>query len=66
MCMQALSVGLHEEAEGGGQVAQLRCELQQRSGQVQKLHADLEFNQEELQDLQRHCQSLEVLMTSSS
>ena len=59
-CMQALSQSSPGEGESSAQVQQLCGELQQRSGQVKKLNADLEYNQEELQDLQRHCRSLEV------
>ena len=58
--MQALSQRSPEEGEDSTRVQQLCSELQQRAGQVKKLNADLEYNQEELQDLQRHCRSLEV------
>lgn len=61
MAMQALRESSPEEGAGGARIQQLLSELQQRTGQVQKLHADLEYTQEELQDLQRHCQSLEVV-----
>ena len=60
LSMQALSLSSFEQGEGRAQLEQLRSELQQRSGQVQKLSADLDYSQEELQDLQRHCRSLEV------
>ena len=59
--MQALSEGLAGEGGHNDQVEQLRSELQQRTGQLQKLNADLEYSQEELKDLQRHCRSLEVV-----
>lgn len=62
--MQALSLSVPEQGEDRAQVKQLRSELQQRSGQVKKLNADLEYNQEELQELQRHCHSLEVMHCS--
>ena len=52
--MQAGQEGASLEEE------ELRSQLQQRSGQVLKLSADLEYTQTELQDLQRHCHSLEV------
>ena len=64
--MQALSHRQAEEGENSTQLQQLCSELQQRAGQVKKLNADLEYNQEELQDLQRHCRSLEVQHTSPS
>ena len=62
--MQALRQRSAEVGEGSSQVQQLRSELQQRAGQVKKLNADLEYNQEELQDLQNHCRSLEVPLPS--
>lgn len=47
--------------EGAGlDEEELLSQLQQRSGQVLKLSADLDYTQTELQDLQRHCHSLEV------
>lgn len=58
---QALSQSSPEGGAGSSQVQQLHSQLQQRTGQVQKLNADLEYTQEELQDLQRHCRSLEVI-----
>lgn len=61
MATQALRESSPGEGAGSAREQQLLSELQQRTGQVQKLHADLEYTQEELQDLQRHCQSLEVV-----
>lgn len=58
--MQGLSRGLSGQSLDCGHLEQLQSQLQQRSGQLQKLNADLEYSQEELQDLQRHCRSLEV------
>lgn len=58
--LQGLSRGVSGQSPDSEQVEQLQSELQQRGGQVQKLKADLEYSQDELQDLQRHCRSLEV------
>ncbi len=58
--LQGLSMGISGQSLESEQVEQLQNELQQRCGQVQKLNADLEYSQDELQDLQRHCCSLEV------
>ena len=58
--LQGLSKGSSAQSPDPVQVEQLQSELQQRCGQVQKLNADLEYSQDELQDLQRHCRSLEV------
>ncbi len=58
--LQGLSRGVSGQTPDSDQVEQLQNELQQRCGQVQKLNADLEYSQDELQDLQRHCCSLEV------
>ena len=60
--LQGLSRGISGQIPDSEQVEQLQSELQQRCGQVQKLNADLEYSQDELQDLQRHCHSLEVRM----
>ncbi len=60
--LQGLSRGGSGQTSDSEQVEQLQSELQQRSGQVQKLNADLEYSQDELQDLQRHCHSLEVCL----
>ncbi|KAL0022501.1 hypothetical protein WJX79_002808 [Trebouxia sp. C0005] len=57
---EGLSRGVSGQSPDSEQVEQLQSELQQRGGQVQKLKADLEYSQDELQDLQRHCRSLEV------
>ncbi|KAL0022870.1 hypothetical protein WJX77_001841 [Trebouxia sp. C0004] len=57
---EGLSKGISGQSPDSEQVEQLQNELQQRCGQVQKLNADLEYSQDELQDLQRHCRSLEV------
>ena len=56
------NAGLEQGACHAGlrQDEQLQGELQQRSGQVRKLTADLEYTQRELDELQRHCSSLEV------
>jgi len=60
--LQGLSRGISGQIPDSEQVEQLQSELQQRCGQVQKLNADLEYSQDKLQDLQRHCHSLEVRM----
>lgn len=58
--MQGLSREPDGQGSGAGQVEQLHSQLQQSSGQVRKLTADLEYTQQELEELQRHCNSLEV------
>ena len=60
--LQGLSRGVSGQSPEPEQVEQLQSELQQRCGQLQKLSADLEYSQDELQDLQRHCRSLEVCL----